>query len=319
VPSDGIDHSYDVNGVLDGVLDAGSAYLKEELGLTFPIDSTAEGFDITYLQSSRPSEYFLNNTGAYTELMKEAGFLNSPSPNRKDFVFFVDTKTVVGPSYCGEASMPGNSAVVAIGLEECGKKTAFFNNYASQTWVHEVLHNLGLPHVSSSCDLMFSGQSSDGAPCPPNQRLSIDINRTMYVGANVYGQDLLTLRVWDTHTSNQKLYADCWLSTVNGVPRADAIKYALCPTGTSSIGLFSFCWKQIDSDVLEEQINGIWSSLGNGDYWNTPWGSRVNWRCDDPSYVAPWKSITVSTPGLRHYRWIVNGVVAEEFNIIWQN
>jgi hypothetical protein len=215
--------------------------------------------------------------------------------------------------------MPGISAVVAIGVEECGKKTSFFDNYASQTWVHEVFHDLGIPHVPASCDLMFSGQSADGTPCPPNQRLSIDINHTMYVGASVYGQDLLKLRVWDTYTSNKDLYADCWLSTVNGVPRSDGIKYALCPTGTSSIGLFSLCWKQIDSASLEEQINGVWTSLGIGAYFNSPWGSRVNWRCDDPAYVAPWKSVSVLSPGLRHYRWIVNGVVAEEFNIIWQN
>lgn len=319
IPSDGEDHSYDTNGVLENVLNAGTQYLKEELGLTFQIDSTSAGYDVTYFRSSKPTDYFLNSTGAYTELMKEIGFLDSPSLNRKDYVFFVDTKTIVGPNYCGEASFPGNSAVVAIGLEECGKKTAFFNNYASQTWVHEVLHNLGLPHVSAPCDLMFSGQSLDGTSCSANQRPTIDINHTMYLGANVYGQDLLKLRVWNTYTGNQDLYADCWLSTVNGVPRSDGIKYALCPTGTSSIGPFSYCWKIINSVVLEEQVNGIWTTLGTGDYWNTPWGSRINWRCDDPSYVAPWKSITVTTPGLRHYRWLVNGTLSEEFNIIWQN
>ncbi len=319
VPSDGEDHSYDINGVIANVLSAGTQYLKEELGLTFQIDSTSSGYDVTYFRSSKPTDYFLNNTGAYTELMKEIGFLDTPSLNRKDFVFFVDTKTIVGPNYCGEASMPGNSAVVAIGLEECGKKTPFFDNYASQTWVHEVLHNLGVPHVPASCDLMFSGQSADGVPCPSTQRLTIDINRTMYVGANVSGQDILKLRVWNSYTDNQDLFADCWLSTVNGVPRSDGYKYAVCPTGTSAIGPFSYCWKKINSVALEEQVNGVWTSLGTGNFWNTPWGLRVNWQCDDPANVAPWKSITVTTPGLRHYRWIVDGTVAEEFNVIWQN
>jgi len=319
VPSDGIDHSYDINGVLDEVLKDGTTYLKEELGLTFPIDSTADGYDIMYLQSSKASEYFLNSAGSYKELLKESGLLNTPSINRKEYVFFVDTKTIVGSSFCGEAGLPGISAVVAIGLEECGKKTAFFDNYAAQTWVHEVFHNLGVPHVPSSCDLMFSGQSADGAPCPANQRASIDIKRSMYVGANANGQDLLKLRVWDGYTSNQDLYADCWLSTVNGVPRSDGISYALCPTGIQSIGPFTYCWDRINSASIEERINGVWTSLGSGNSWNSPWGPRVSWQCLDAAYVAPWKSLTVTTPGLRHYRWIVNGTVTEEFNIIWQN
>ncbi|MCX6430364.1 MAG: hypothetical protein NTX12_05290 [Actinobacteria bacterium] len=319
VPSDGIDHSYDIDGTLDEVLKDGTTYLKQELGLTIPIDSTADGFDVMYFQSSKPSDYFLNNAGSYKELMKESGLLDTPSLNRKEYVFFVDTKTIVGPGFCGEAGMPGISAVVAVGIEECGKKTTFFDNYASQTWVHEVFHNLGVPHVPSSCDLMFSGQPADGAPCPANQRLSIDIKRNMYVGANANGQDLLKLRVWDGYTSNQDLYADCWLSTVNGVPRSDGISYALCPTGTQSIGPFTYCWDRINSASLEERINGVWTSLGSGNSWNSPWGPRVSWQCLDATYVAPWKSLTVNTPGLRHYRWIVNGTVTEEFNIIWQN
>jgi hypothetical protein len=34
---------------------------------------------------------------------------------------------------------------------------------------------------------------------------------------------------------------------------------------------------------------------------------------------APWKELTVTSPGLRHYRWIVNAAVSEELNVIWVN
>lgn len=319
VPSDGVDHFYDTNGVITGILQGGTNYLREEVGLTLPIDSTSTGYDITFLKSTKDSNYFLTNSGSYAALLQESGFLDAPSPNRKEFIFFVDTNTVVGPNYCGEASIRGISAVVAIGVEVCGNRTTFFENYASQTWIHEVFHNFGVSHVPISCDLMFSGQSSDGAPCPANQRDTIDINHALYLGSKAYGEDLLTLRVWDTYTADQELKADCWLSTTNGITRSDKVNFALCPTGTQAIGPLSFCWSQLNSASLEENINGVWVSLGSGNHSNSPWGTRVSWSCNDPNYSAPWKFITVLTPGLRHYRWIVNGNIDEEFNVIWQS
>lgn len=319
VPSDGIDNSYDTNGVITSILKEGNAFLQEELGLTLPIDSTSSGYDIAFLRSNKSAEYFLTSSGAFRTLLQESGYLDNPSPNRKDFVFFVDSKTVISSNYCGEASTPGISAIVAIGLDECGKRTPFFEHHASQTWVHEVIHNLGVVHVPVSCDLMFGGQAADGQPCPANQRVNVDRNHKLYLESSSYGADLLKLRVWNGYTADQGLLADCWLGTTNQIARTDKVDYALCPTGTTPIGALNFCWTRIDSAKLEESINGIWVSLGDGNQSANPWGSRVDWSCNDPSNRAPWKSLTVLSPGLRHYRWIINGAPAGVFNIIWQN
>ncbi len=195
-------------------------FLKSQLGQTIPIDRTTSGYDISYLKSSQPSSYFLENTGTYAELLDESKLLDSPGLNRKDYIFFVQTDTVIAPGYCGEAPTPGITAVVAIGVGECGKQTAFFKNYASQTWVHELFHNFGVEHVPDPCDLMTSGVGADGSTCPPNQSFTIDIDGKFYFGSSAYGQDIAKLRVWEGYTADQSLQADCIVGSANGpLPR----------------------------------------------------------------------------------------------------
>jgi hypothetical protein len=317
VPSDGVDNSLDTNGTIAHVLDEGTDYLKGQLNLTIPIDLTTTGYDIAFLKSSMPSSYFLNTAGTYAELLQESKLLDAPGSNRKSYIFFVDTDTVVSPAYCGQAPRPGMSAIVAIGANECGKATAFFDNYAGQTWVHELFHNLGVDHVADSCDLMTSGQAADGPPCPANQLLTIDKNRSMYFGASLYGQDISKLRVWSGHTLDKELLADCSVSDPDAKPLADGLKFAYCPTGTQTVGPIVYCWSFIDTDSLEELINGAWVSLGAAGGAYQPWGNRLDWKCGDTAYVGPSKQVTVDTPGIHHYRWVIDGEVKEEFKIIW--
>ncbi len=99
----------------------------------------------------------------------------------------------------------------------------------------------------------------------------------------------------------------------------DGLRYAYCPTGTQTVGPVQFCWSFIQADSLEELVNGAWVSLGAASSAIEPWGSRVDWKCGAASYLAPTKEITVMTAGVRHYRWVINGEVKEEFKIIWVN
>jgi hypothetical protein len=48
---------------------------------------------------------------------------------------------------------------------------------------------------------------------------------------------------------------------------------------------------------------------------SSPWGSNVSWECNN--YSAATKVITVMTPGVQRYRWVVNSSSIEEFTIIW--
>lgn len=323
VPSDATDNSYDINGYLAGILDEGNSYLNGQIGYTIPVDRTATGYDIQYLKSQYSTEYLrtheASNDPSTTDasvLLTEIKAMENPGDNRKDYIFFIEAPGFED-KYCGYASTPGMSAVVALqnvsptGICR-GKSAPFFENYTSKTWVHELLHNFGVDHtIDDPCDLMAGGGAT---PCTSTVKYTMDKERTRYVGvSSAQGPNILGLRVWQGHTSDTGLTADCIL---NPIARQDGMKYAYCPTGTQAIGALKSCWNPINSVTLDEQINGVWVSLGTGNNWIQPWGTRITWTCS-ANFAAPWKELTVSTPGLRHYRWIVNGQISEELNVIW--
>jgi hypothetical protein len=78
------------------------------------------------------------------------------------------------------------------------------------------------------------------------------------------------------------------------------------------------CWNNVSSISLDEFVDGIWKSLGAGEHYSDFWGGELSdWKCNNPGYTNPWKTITVDTPGVRRYRWLLNDQVVQEMNIIW--
>ena len=319
VPSDGIDHSYDTNGYIAGILDEGNKYLRAQLGLQVPIDKNTAGYDIQFLQSKLTTTYFLTASNLTDELLAESMALETPGLNRKDYIFFIDVNILRDGGACGYGTMPGISAVVAIGKgivngTTCTGKALNFNDYAASTWPHELIHNFGVSHSPDDpCDFM-SGSPETPGTCPSNGVLTIDKERTRYIGSSAQGQDILKLRVWEGYTERTDLLANCFLTPVT---RADGFNYAYCPTGTQTIGALKYCWGSISSVTLEEFVDGAWKSLGAGSHYLEPWGPKVSWKCNNAGYTAPWKQLTVTTPGISLYRWMVNGSEAEQFKVIW--
>ena len=76
------------------------------------------------------------------------------------------------------------------------------------------------------------------------------------------------------------------------------------------------CWNFIHSRTLEEFIDGQWKDLGSENYSSNPWGPKVDFKCA-AGYVAPSKQLTVTTPGINLYRWMVDGNESEQFKVIW--
>ncbi len=326
VPSDATDNSYDTNGYIAGILDGGENYLKGQLGLKIPIDRTSTGYDIQFLKSKYSTQYLSTHESTIYKgdsdgkvLLREIGAMENPGENRKDYIFFIEVPGFEG-KYCGYAAMPGMTAVVSLqnipGIGACaGKSDPYFENFTSKTWVHELMHNFGVDHtLDDPCDLMAGGDTL--GTCNSTNRYTMDKERTRYVGASTQGQDILKLRVWEGYTHDQGLKADC---LINPVPRSDGTEYAYCPTGSRPIGELHSCWNSVSSVSLEESIGGIWTSLGNGNYASSLWGGDLpKQACADAGYpYAVWKEVTVNSPGLRHYRWVVNGRVNESLDVIW--
>jgi hypothetical protein len=313
VPADGVDHSYDTNGYIAGILDEGNNFIRSQLGYGIPIDRTSSGYDIQYLKSNLSTAAFQSSQGLTDRMLKDSLALENPGTNRKDYIFFLDVRNLSNSQACGIGNTSGMSSVVAIGTgAECTGDPYNLKNYASSTWLHELFHNFGVDHtLNDPCDLMRGGNTT--GTCPANANLTIDKDRTRYVSSSAQGKDIMKLRVWDGHTNDLNLQANCYL---NPVPRADGINYAYCPTGTQIIGALKNCWNPINSVTLEEFINGQWQSLGAGGSDSNPWGTQVSWTCGT-GYSAPWRQLTVTTPGISLYRWMVNGSESEQFKVIW--
>lgn len=319
VPSDGTDHQYDINGYIAEALTEGNNSLKLGIGQEFQIDSIGTDYDIQFFRSSFSRDHFREATSVGDDLMKEMNLAEKFGANRKNYVFFIDIEGFKYDSACGYASIPGLHSVAAIGPSESGSITCIgpslqLKNYVSHTWVHEVFHNLGVEHTSNDpCDMM---RGASTGRCSTSW--TIDSDRTRYVGSSEQGVNVMSLRVWKGYVSDQNLRASCNL-LYSSIPRSDGLRYAICPTGTQVIGAMTYCWSSIRSVELQVWSNNAWTSLGDGNHFNEPWGKYVDWKCNNSSYSAPWKQITVTSPGIQKYRWMVNGTESEQFNIIWQN
>lgn len=319
VPSDGEDRKYDINGYIADALTEGNATLKLGIGQEFQIDSIGSDYDIQFFRSSFSRDYLSKSTDAGEELMKEMKIADKFGLNRKNYVFFIDVDGFKYDTACGYAGRPGLISVVAVGPSKSGSISCVgsslqLKNYVAHTWVHEVFHNLGVEHTTNDpCDMM-RGASTNYC----STSWTIDKDRNRYVGSDKQGVNVLSLRVWKGYVDDQNLRASCDLfySTVS---RSDGLRYALCPTGTQVIGALTYCWSSIRSVELQVWKNNAWTSLGEGSHYNEPWGKSVSWKCNNSNYTAPWKQITVTTPGIQKYRWMVNGTESEQFNIIWQN
>ena len=327
VPSDATDNAYDTNGYLAGILDEGNNYLKDQIGYSVPIDRTATGYDIQYLKSQYTTEYLRTHEAATDNsatdasvLLTEIKAMENPGDNRKDYIFFIEVPGFEG-KYCGYAATPGIAAVVALenvsDTGTCkGDSAAPFRNYTSKTWIHEMVHNFGVGHTTDdSCDLMYGGGAS--ARCSSSQTLTVDKERTRYVGtSSSQGPNILSLRVWQGHTADVNLTANCF---IDPVARLDGIQYAYCPTGTRAIGELDRCWSGVDSVSFEELIGGVWVFQGTGNYSAKIWGGdQTQYSCGGGNFpYSVWNQVTVQNPGIHHYRWIVNGQTGKELNVIW--
>jgi len=315
VPSDGTDRRYDTNGYLASILREGNSFLKTSLGLEYQIDSIGTDFDIQFFRSSYSQTYFLTANNLDTDLAHEMRLYETPSLDRKNYIFFIDVPSLRDNLACGYASMPGLHSIVAIGPDipgsksTCVGKSLQVENYASRAWLHESFHNLGVDHtLNDSCDLMRGSGTC-------NTAWTIDKEKTRYVSTSIQGVDILTLRVWKGYTSDPNLRASCSLQNLQ-IPRSDGLKYAICPIGTQIIGALTYCWSSIESVELQVWKNNSWESLGKGNHYSEPGGKYLNWKCSNST--APWKELTVNSPGIQKYRWMINGREGEVFNIIWQ-
>lgn len=328
VPSDGVDNSSDTNGDIAGFLDEGNRYLRDQLGLQLPIDQHANAnipgsfakpmsYDIQYLKSKlSTSELRAESDEDITgKVFSEIIDLENPSLNRRNYILFVEVDVLQNGTACGFADKPGMLAFVALGrYGSCRGKRAGFEDAAAMIWIHELFHNFGVDHtLDDPCDLMEGFKKE----CDMTSKYMIDRNHSRYVGSSVQGQDILLLPVWEGFTDRPDSTSSCFpLPRDGGHWLEDGINYAQCPIGTKTIAAREYCQSWKDSAVLEEFVGGQWKNLGSGTNSWQPWGPNGT-NCGDANMTQVSKKLTVTTPGVRLYRWLVNGYVKSQLKVIW--
>ncbi len=318
VPSDGTDRHLDTNGTLDSALTEGNAFLQQQTGYHLQIDQRADGYDIQYLHSKYTMAQ-LSVLGADRLLMAEAHVMDDPGPDRKHFLFFIDVPFLSdgASNACGFGETPGLTAEVAVAPGRgsdgtvCTGSDRNFKSVTSALWVHEVLHTFGVTHtLDDACDVMTPALGA----C--STAYAIDAKRTRYVGASAQGVDLLSLRVWADHVTDPGLRAGCDLPSPT-YPRTDGRDYAYCATGTQQLGELMHCWSPTPTAQLQALVDGVWTALGSPQWSAHPWGTDVRLDCGGGGFTAASTMVTVTTPGVVVYRWLVDGRVDESFNVIW--
>jgi len=315
LPSDSPDRFLDQNGDIAAYLTEGREYMRQQLGRTVQVDLNSSGYDILFFKSRFTRSELIGMSNNASTVLQEIGLLNNPGPNRKEFMLFIDVPYFDdGTVYCGRAQRPGLTAVVAVGLGgtpgggSCNGSSRNLKFYATHIWVHEFFHNLGVAHTEdATCDLMGAsgGCSSDW---------TIDKERIRYVNSNSQGVDIMTLRIWEGTLDNLSYKSNCLLP-YNRIARSDGQRYAYCGIGSQQVGALQSCWLNIRTVELQQFVGNSWVTLGMGGVSSSPWGPNVSWECNN--YSAATKVITVTTPGVQRYRWVVNSSSIEEFTIIW--
>jgi len=315
LPSDSSDRFLDQNGDIASYLTEGREYLRQQLGRTVQVDLNSSGYDILFFRSRYTKSELMGMTYNASTVLEEIGLLNNPGPNRKEYMLFIDVPYFDdGTVYCGRAQRPGLTAVVAVGLGgtpgggSCNASSKNLKSYATHIWVHEFFHNLGVQHTEdSTCDLM----RGSGA-CSADW--TIDKERTRYVNSDSQGVDIMSLRIWEGSLDNLNLKSNCLLP-YSRISRSDGQRYAYCGIGSQQVGALQYCWSNVRTVELQQLVGGNWVTLGMGGVSSSPWGSNVSWDCNN--YSAATKVISVMTPGVQRYRWVVNSSSIEEFTIIW--
>jgi hypothetical protein len=315
LPSDSVDTRDDVNGVIAALLDEGTAFLESELGRSFPIDRTKTGnYDIAVSKSNLTEREFLSSDLDLYKLLSKSKLFMPSTTNRKIYVFFTPVDSFRAGEACGIGQNPGRVSIVAYaGL--CGEAANNLSSYASSTWVHEVLHNVGIDHNSEFCDLMAT---NDG--CTADDEISIDANKTLYVGSNRYGPDILKQGIWIGKNKSQKYQPFGCVGAYKSEKSYEAAYYS-CPLGSRVIGSHVSCWDNPEKVKLQEFRKGKWKTIKNLKYrkLNSPWGKGNNWGSCKKGDEGPSAKVTVEKASTKTYRWVVDGDAEKKFKVVWQN
>jgi hypothetical protein len=304
VPKDGLDRQLDTNGVLTEIINQGNDFLEQEIGKRFQIDVWQNAYDIEFFRSELTQAQMSTANLLQLDLYREMKIADREFQNRKNYSFLIEINSLANGTACGYTNVSDFRNVVAVGPQCSGRSGQFADNRVT-AWVHEALHNIGVSDTDGDgCE--FVSHSACQA-----QVWRIDPKREFYVGASTRsGGDILKLRVWQDNANELEHEMFCHVES-------EALT-AICSIGYAQIGPPRYQWSGVDSSQLFEVVSGALVLMGQGTNTKKPWGNSAAYFCGD-GYTCPTFKLKQTTPGIKEYVWVINGIVGDRFKINWRN
>ena len=211
--------NYDKNGYVNDWLDLTNAWMKRKLGKEFIFDTFQGAYDVTRLESRytvqdlRFDGEAYKKAGPLEKLKNEFTIQNGKPLLGKNLLFIVDGE--ISSQFCGLANEPGNlSLAIARGTgcwegpeDFLGVKSKF--SEVSDTIAHELIHNLGVDHTCvNPSDLMVGRGCPESFFSKVTLEKTLDITKSMYVGAEKAGANILDLKVWRDGSGKRHIAVD---------------------------------------------------------------------------------------------------------------
>lgn len=225
-------HNYATEGQLALWVELAQAWMRERLGRTFAFDTFGGRLDVTSINSSLSiadmSAQKSSETAGSHELLQaladEYATANGKPTPGKNLLFVVDGE--LSADYCGFADRPGSLALVTAASPGCWTGDQAFVaqsrglNWMSATIIHELLHNVGVPHVCIDNSDIMVGDSCDQPDVL--DVLTLDASGTQYVGASAAGVDIRTVKVWADGSGSRHIAVDgeCYIGEPCAMPRS---------------------------------------------------------------------------------------------------
>ena len=282
-------HGYRAGGQLGLWVDLAQRWIAQRIGRSFAFDTSNGQLDVTSLTSGMTLDEMRARTGAETSgsdellaaLSAEFTAANGRPVPGKNLLFVLDGKLSDG--YCGFADRPGSLAIVTAASPGCWTgddafiAQKFGLNWMSATIIHELLHNVGVPHMcADNSDIMLG----DGCAQPDaSEVLTLDSTGGHYLGGAGATLDIRTVKVWADGSGSRHIAVD-----------------GICYIG-EQCALERTWWSAGDQTLaLQRLVQGTWQTL-----------SRFTSRKDattSPNFPYTYDvTLTPSTAGSYTYRY----------------
>ena len=222
VPQGQPDKGLDTNGQIALWSELANDWLNSKISRELIFDTYQGDLDVSYMRSKYTvselpyDDAYQSDSSKFGTLEKLFREYSNQSKTLTGKSYFFVVQGELSTKFCGWAQGLSQVGLMLIS-DRCWKDTSDDIGYlsgisnASGTLVHELLHNFGVGHIcKGNTDIMFSS-----VDCPGEQKypVTLDLDKSQYLGSAVGGEDILNLKVWMGDLGNRyHISGNCYIN-----------------------------------------------------------------------------------------------------------